>query len=39
MAEIPDLAGVRDPEALIKLPQEEQKAWRDLWADVDTLLK
>jgi hypothetical protein len=35
----PDLAGVRDPEALAKLPSQEQKAWCDLWAEVDTLLK
>jgi serine/threonine-protein kinase len=30
----PDLAGVREPAALSKLPQAEQKAWRKLWADV-----
>jgi serine/threonine-protein kinase len=35
----PDLAGVRYPEALAKLTEEEQRAWRALWADVDTLLK
>jgi serine/threonine-protein kinase len=35
----PDLASVRDPEALAKLPIQEQKAWRDLWRDIDTLLK
>jgi serine/threonine-protein kinase len=34
-----DLAGVRDPEALAKLPVDEQKAWRALWADVDALVK
>jgi serine/threonine-protein kinase len=34
-----DLVGVRDPDALKKLPDEEQKAWRALWADVDNLLK
>ena len=34
-----DLAGVRDPEALAKLPEEEQKAWRAFWADVDSALK
>jgi serine/threonine-protein kinase len=33
------LAGVRDSDVLAKLPDEEQKAWRALWADVDTLLK
>jgi hypothetical protein len=35
----PDLTGVRDPEALAKLPDEEQQAWRALWADVDLQLK
>jgi hypothetical protein len=35
----PALAGVRDPEALAKLPDEEQPAWRALWADVDSLEK
>ena len=34
-----DLAGVRDPEALAKLPEEEQKAWRAFWSDVDSALK
>ena len=34
-----DLAGVREGEALAKLPEEEQKAWQDLWSDVETLLK
>ena len=34
-----DLAGIRDAEALAKLPEDEQKAWRTLWADVDSLLK
>jgi len=34
-----DLAGVRDPEALAKLPEEEQKAWRAFWAEVDSALK
>ncbi len=34
-----DLAGIRDAAALAKLPAEEQKAWRALWADVDSLLK
>jgi hypothetical protein len=33
-----DLAGVRDPEPLSKLPEAEQKSWRTLWADVDALL-
>jgi serine/threonine-protein kinase len=35
----PDLAGIRDPEALAKLPGEEPLAWRALWDDVSTLLK
>ena len=34
-----DLAGIRDPEALAKLPAEEQRVWRALWADVDALLQ
>ncbi len=35
----PDLAGVRDPAALGKLPDAERDAWRQLWADVDALLQ
>jgi RNA polymerase sigma-70 factor (ECF subfamily) len=35
----PDLAGVRDAEDLARLPEEEQKAWRELWSDVATQLK
>jgi hypothetical protein len=34
----PDLAGVRDKEALAKLPAEERAACEKFWADV-TLLK
>jgi serine/threonine-protein kinase len=34
----PDLAGLRDPEALAKLPAAEQAACRELWADVKALL-
>jgi eukaryotic-like serine/threonine-protein kinase len=34
-----DLAGIRDVEALAKLPPDEQKACRTLWADVDSLVK
>jgi serine/threonine-protein kinase len=34
----PDLAGLRDPAALVKLPEEEQKACRALWAEVDALV-
>jgi serine/threonine-protein kinase len=33
-----DLAGIRDPKSLSKLPEAEQKSWRTLWADVDALL-
>jgi hypothetical protein len=35
----PDLAGLRDAAALAKLPAEEQKVGRKLWADVAALLK
>jgi serine/threonine-protein kinase len=35
----PDLAGIRDEQALAKLPDAERTAWRQLWADVDALLK
>ena len=34
----PDLAGLRDPAALAKLPEDEQNACRALWAEVDALL-
>ena len=34
-----DLAGIRDADGLAKLPVDEQKAWRALWADVDSLVK
>ena len=34
-----DLAGVRDKDALAKLPAEERAAWEKLWADVAALLK
>jgi serine/threonine-protein kinase len=34
----PDLAGVRDTDALAKLPEAERGAWRSLWAEVDALL-
>ena len=33
-----DLAGLRDAAALAKLPDDEQKACRALWAEVDALL-
>jgi serine/threonine-protein kinase len=35
----PDLAGVRDSDALAKLPERERAAWRALWVEVDRLLK
>jgi tetratricopeptide (TPR) repeat protein len=35
----PDLAGIRDPAALAKLPVDEQNACRALWAEVDTTLR
>src|SRR5262249_49477840 len=34
-----DLAGLRDPDALAKLPEAEREEYRKLWADVDALLK
>ena len=34
-----DLAGICDPDALAKLPDGEQTAWRALWDDVDALRK
>ena len=33
-----DLAGVRDADALAKLPEAERKEWQALWAEVDALL-
>jgi hypothetical protein len=33
----PDLAGLRDPPLLARLPEEEQAACRRLWADVRAL--
>ena len=35
----PDLASVRDPQALDRLPENERAAWRALWRDVDELAK
>jgi Flp pilus assembly protein TadD len=35
----PDLAAVRDPDALDALPPPERDAWRQLWQDVDALLQ
>ncbi len=34
-----DLAGIREPDALEKLPEGERKEWRNLWAEVAELLK
>jgi tetratricopeptide (TPR) repeat protein len=34
-----DLAGLRDAAAVANLPETEQKAWRQLWADVAALRK
>jgi serine/threonine-protein kinase len=34
----PDLACVRDPEALVKLPDSERESWDSLWATVGALL-
>jgi hypothetical protein len=34
----PDLACVRDDDALDKLPEADQKAWRDFWAEVEALI-
>jgi len=33
----PGFSGVRDDQALAKLPLEEQGPWRNFWADVRTL--
>jgi hypothetical protein len=35
----PDLAALRKPEALVKLPEAERKDWEALWARVDALIK
>lgn len=35
----PDLAGVRDAQALEALPEAERADWRALWAEVDGLLE
>jgi formylglycine-generating enzyme required for sulfatase activity len=34
----PDLAGVRDKQALADLPEAERRTWEQLWADVAALL-
>jgi serine/threonine protein kinase/Flp pilus assembly protein TadD len=35
----PDFAGLREPPALAKLPEDERKACQKLWADVAALLR
>jgi tetratricopeptide (TPR) repeat protein len=35
----PDLAGLRDREALAKLPAAEREGWQKLWAEVEGLLR
>jgi serine/threonine-protein kinase len=37
--EDPDLAGLRDPDALAKLPPDERQECRALWSDLDALLQ
>jgi serine/threonine-protein kinase len=34
-----DLASVRAPDALARLPDEERQQWEKLWSDVDGLLR
>ena len=34
-----NLAGVRDPVALARLPADEQRDWKSLWAEVESLLR
>jgi tetratricopeptide (TPR) repeat protein len=34
-----DLGGLRDPDAVARLPADEQAAWKKLWADVQALLE
>src|SRR5262249_30251490 len=35
----PDLTGIRDKDAVAKLPADEREACQKLWADVDALLR
>jgi serine/threonine protein kinase/Flp pilus assembly protein TadD len=35
----PELAGIRDPDQLDKLPEAEKSAFAALWQDIDTLLE
>src|SRR5262249_22077432 len=34
----PNLADVRDPAAIARLPDDERQAWEQFWADVNALL-
>ena len=34
-----DLAGIRDAEALARLPEAERKQWQVLWSDAEALMK
>jgi hypothetical protein len=34
-----DLASLRDPKKIAKLPADERERWNKLWADVAALLK
>jgi hypothetical protein len=35
----PDLTGLRDHDAVERLPSAEREACRNLWTEVDTLMK
>jgi hypothetical protein len=35
----PNLTGVRNKDALAKLPEDERARWQELWGEVDGLLK
>jgi hypothetical protein len=35
----PDLAGVRARDGLARVPAKEREQWRQLWSDVDALLR
>jgi hypothetical protein len=35
----PNLAAIREPDTLAKLPEAERKAWTSLWAEVEALLQ
>ncbi|MCA8941329.1 MAG: hypothetical protein KDB80_02110, partial [Planctomycetes bacterium] len=38
LREDPDLASVRDDDAIAAMPVDEAGKWRELWTDVDTRL-